>query len=50
MAHSLTLADGWFIACNRYLWKRVNHPSDLLKIGQSVKVQVTKINAESKKS
>ena len=23
-------------------WKRVNHPSDLLKIGQSVKVQVTK--------
>ena len=30
-------------------WKRVNHPSDLLKIGQSVKVQVTKINAESKR-
>ncbi len=30
-------------------WKRVNHPSDLLKVGQSVKVQVTKINAESKR-
>jgi small subunit ribosomal protein S1 len=30
-------------------WKRVNHPSDLLKIGQSVKVQIIKINPETKR-
>tara|TARA_B100001142_G_scaffold283252_1_gene296175 strand:- start:3047 stop:4867 length:1821 start_codon:yes stop_codon:yes gene_type:complete len=30
-------------------WKRVTHPSDLLKIGQSVKVQIIKINPESKR-
>jgi small subunit ribosomal protein S1 len=30
-------------------WKRVTHPTDLLKIGQSVKVQIIKINSESKR-
>lgn len=30
-------------------WKRVTHPTDLLKIGQSVKVQIIKINPESKR-
>ena len=30
-------------------WKRVNHPSDLLKVGQSVKVQIIKINPETKR-
>jgi len=30
-------------------WKRVNHPSDLLRIGQSVKVQIIKINPETKR-
>ena len=30
-------------------WKRVSHPTDLLKIGQSVKVQIIKINPESKR-
>ena len=30
-------------------WKRVTHPSDLLKIGQQVKVQIIKINPETKR-
>ena len=30
-------------------WKRINHPSDFLKIGQKVKVKILKLNAESNK-
>src|SRR5690606_11630448 len=30
-------------------WKRVNHPSDVLSIGQTVKVQIIKINPESQR-
>jgi len=30
-------------------WRRVSHPSDLLKLGQQVKVQIVKINPESKR-
>ena len=28
-------------------WKRVNHPSDVLSVGQQVKVQIIKINPET---
>lgn len=28
-------------------WKRVNHPSDVLSVGQSVRVQIIKINPET---
>ncbi|HEX3217727.1 MAG TPA: 30S ribosomal protein S1 [Aestuariivirgaceae bacterium] len=28
-------------------WKRVNHPSDVLSVGQQVKVQIVKINPET---
>ena len=30
-------------------WKRINHPSDFLKIGQKVKVKILKLNIESNK-
>tara|TARA_B100002051_G_scaffold123817_1_gene117959 strand:- start:88 stop:1812 length:1725 start_codon:yes stop_codon:yes gene_type:complete len=30
-------------------WKRINHPSELLKIGESVKVKVIKFNDETKR-
>jgi len=30
-------------------WKRINHPSDYLKIGQNIKVKILKCNAESNK-
>ena len=30
-------------------WKRINHPSDFLKIGQKVKVKILKLDAESNK-
>lgn len=30
-------------------WRRVSHPSDLLKLGQAVKVQIVKINPETKR-
>ena len=30
-------------------WKRINHPSDFLKIGQKAKVKILKINVESNK-
>ncbi|MBN8531759.1 MAG: 30S ribosomal protein S1 [Alphaproteobacteria bacterium] len=30
-------------------WKRVNHPSEVLSIGQTVRVQVTKFNTETKR-
>lgn len=30
-------------------WKRVNHPSDVLSIGQSVNVQIIKINPETQR-
>ena len=30
-------------------WKRINHPSDFLKIGQKVKVKILKFNPESNK-
>ncbi|MDB4225395.1 30S ribosomal protein S1 [Hyphomicrobiales bacterium] len=30
-------------------WRRVSHPSDLLKLGQTVKVQIVKINPETKR-
>ena len=30
-------------------WRRVTHPSDLLKLGQQVKVQIVKINPETKR-
>ncbi len=30
-------------------WKRINHPSEVLTVGETVKVQVTKVNAESKR-
>ena len=30
-------------------WKRINHPSDFLKIGQKIKVKILKCNAESNK-
>ena len=30
-------------------WKRINHPSDFLKIGQKIKVKILKLNAESNK-
>ena len=30
-------------------WKRINHPSDFLKIGQKVKVKILKLNVESNK-
>ncbi len=30
-------------------WKRINHPSDFLKIGQKIKVKILKLNVESNK-
>ena len=30
-------------------WKRINHPSDFLKIGQKIKVKILKLNAETNK-
>ena len=30
-------------------WKRINHPSDFLKIGQKIKVKILKINPETNK-
>ncbi len=30
-------------------WKRINHPSDFLKIGQNIKVKILKCNTESNK-
>ena len=30
-------------------WKRINHPTDFLKIGQKIKVKILKCNAESNK-
>jgi len=30
-------------------WKRVNHPSDVLTVGQSLKVQIIKINPETQR-
>ena len=30
-------------------WKRINHPSDFLKIGQKIKVKILKLNPESNK-
>lgn len=30
-------------------WKRINHPSDLLKIGETVKVQVIRFNKETQR-
>ena len=30
-------------------WKRINHPSDFLKIGQNIKVKILKCNVESNK-
>jgi small subunit ribosomal protein S1 len=30
-------------------WRRVNHPSDVLSVGQSVKVQIIKINPETQR-
>jgi small subunit ribosomal protein S1 len=30
-------------------WKRVNHPSDVLTVGQSVKVQIVRINPETQR-
>ena len=30
-------------------WKRINHPSDFLKIGQKIKVKILKLNIESNK-
>jgi small subunit ribosomal protein S1 len=30
-------------------WKRVNHPSDVLSVGQQVKVQIVKINPETQR-
>ncbi|MDP4823662.1 MAG: 30S ribosomal protein S1, partial [Aestuariivirgaceae bacterium] len=30
-------------------WKRVNHPSDVLTVGQSLKVQIIKINSETQR-
>ncbi|RZI46069.1 30S ribosomal protein S1 [Candidatus Finniella inopinata] len=30
-------------------WKRINHPSDMLKIGESIKVQVIRFNKETQR-
>jgi small subunit ribosomal protein S1 len=30
-------------------WKRVNHPADVLSVGQTVKVQIIKINSETQR-
>ena len=30
-------------------WKRVNHPSDVLQVGQTVKVQIVRINPETQR-
>ena len=30
-------------------WKRVNHPSDVLSVGQTVKVQIIRINPETQR-
>ena len=30
-------------------WKRVNHPSDVLSVGQTVKVQIIRINSETQR-
>lgn len=30
-------------------WKRINHPSEVLKLGQSIEVQVIRYNAETKR-
>ena len=30
-------------------WKRINHPSEILKIGENVKVKVIKFNEETKR-
>ena len=30
-------------------WRRVNHPSEVLTVGETVRVQVVKINAETQR-
>ena len=44
----LGAADG-LIHLTDISWKRINHPSDFLKIGQKIKVKILKINVESNK-
>ena len=44
----LGAADG-LIHLTDISWKRINHPSDFLKIGQKVKVKILKLNLESNK-
>ena len=44
----LGICDG-LIHLTDISWKRINHPSDHLKIGQKIKVQIIKFNKESKK-
>ena len=44
----LGAADG-LIHLTDISWKRINHPSDFLKIGQKVKVKILKLDPESNK-
>ena len=44
----LGICDG-LIHLTDISWKRINHPSDHLKIGQKIKVKIIKFNKESKK-
>ena len=44
----LGTADG-LIHLTDISWKRINHPSDYLKIGQKIKVKILKLNAVSNK-
>ena len=44
----LGIVDG-LIHLTDMSWKRINHPSDFLKIGQKVKVKILKLNIESNK-
>ena len=40
--------DG-FLHVTDIAWKRVNHPSDVLSVGQTVKVQIVRINPETQR-
>ena len=44
----LGIADG-LLHLTDISWKRINHPSDYLKIGEKIKVKIIKLNAESNK-
>jgi small subunit ribosomal protein S1 len=42
-------ADG-LVHISQLAWSRVNHPSEVLKVGQEVEVQVLSVDKEKKKN